>query len=57
MKSAQLYQEQFRLLCQQQKQIIEDMAQVLAEAILDGYRTDEIANPPKASAQAPVFDL
>jgi len=57
MKSLKLYQEQYEALKKQIGEIQNEMVQVLTEALADGYRTFEVCEPPKPSADAPSFDL
>lgn len=56
-KSLKLYQEQYAALKRQLGEIQNDMVQVLAEGLNSGFRTYEITDPPKISAEAPGFDL
>lgn len=56
-KSLKLYQEQYLALKKQIGDIQNDMVQVLAEALNDGFHTYEVTDPPKISPEAPGFDL
>lgn len=56
-KTLKLYQEQYAALKRQIGEIQNDMVQVLAEALNDGYKTFEVTDPPKISPEAPGFDL
>jgi len=57
MKSLGIYQVQFASLQRDQRQILDDMAQVLFEAKSDGHKILDVMDPPKISAEAPAFDL
>lgn len=56
-KSLGIYQAQYASLMKDQKQILDDMAQILSEAKADGYKVFEVMEPQKVSAEAPAFDL
>jgi hypothetical protein len=57
MKSLDIYRGQMDLLRKKQREVVEDMAQVLAEAKLDGYSVPDVLDGPQPTPDQPSFDL
>lgn len=57
MTSLTLYQQRYAKLKQDGQRLLDDMAQVLHEARIDGHKIFEVMDPPKPSPEAPEFDL
>lgn len=57
MTSLTLYQQRYAKLKQDGQRLLDDMAQVLHEARIDGHKIFEVMDPPKPSPEAPAFDL
>jgi len=55
MKSLSLYRQQIAGLQTKQTEILIDMAQVVAEAMADGYKPDEILTGQEHSPKQPEF--
>jgi len=57
MKTLKVYQEQYAALQRDIVRLFDDAAQVLHDARIDGHKIFDVMDPPKASPDAPSFDL
>lgn len=59
MKTLDIYRGQMDLLRKEQRKVVEDMVQVLAEAKADGYSVGDVLDGPKPTPDQPAlgFDL
>lgn len=55
MKSLSIYRQQLASLQTKQTEILSDMAQVVAEAMADGYKPEEILMGQEHSPKQPEF--